>query len=330
VLAQILTEFGSPEKFKLINMPKPEVRPGSVLVKLAATSVNRVDTKIRKGLPIGPDLPAVLGADVAGVVESVGKGVIGFAPGDEVYGCAGGIKGHGGTLAEYIAADARLLAHKPVTLTMREAAALPLVSIAAWEGLQRGALSQSEHILVHGGLGGVGHIAIQLAKTLGARVATTIAGTDDAAIAARLGADDTIDYREEDVDAYVSRLTAGRGFDLVFDTVGGGNLWHSFAAAKASGRVVTTNACASYDLSAAHAKDLSLSVIFALLPMLHGHGHERHGCILRDVAKLVDAKKLRPLIDDSYFTLETAPDAHRRIESGNAKGKVVIEVALAV
>jgi NADPH2:quinone reductase len=325
--AQLLTAFGGPENFKLTDISKPKIQPGMVLVRMVATSVNQIDTKIRGGLPIGPDLPAVLGADVAGIVEEVGPGVLDFKPGDEVYGCAGGVKGQGGTLAEYILADARLLAPKPYTLSMREAAALPLVAITAWEALERTAASASDHILVHGGVGGVGHIAVQLAKAIGARVATTIASTDTAALARRLGADEIINYREEQVVPYVERLTAGRGFDVVIDTIGGTNLQTSFAAAAESGRVATTNARTCQDLGALHAKALSLHVVFMLLPMLRGPGRDRHGRILRSVARLVEEGKLRPLIDNNHFTLETAPDAHRLIESGQARGKIVIDIA---
>jgi NADPH:quinone reductase len=324
--AQILTAWGGPENFKLTDIPKPEIRPGMVLVRLVATSVNQIDTKIRTGLPIGPELPAVLGADVAGIVEEVGAGVLDFMPGEAVYGCAGGVKGHGGTLAEYILADARLLAPKPASLSMREAAALPLVTITAWEGLERTALSPSDHILVHGGIGGVGHIVVQLAKAIGARVATTVASPKAAELATSLGADETINYRDEKVEAYVDRVSAGYGFDIVFDTIGGNNLQSSFAAAAESGRVATTNARTTQDLGTLHAKALSLHVIFMLLPMLRGPGRDRHGRILRSATKLVEAGKLRPLLDESHFTLETAPDAHRWLESGKAQGKVVIDI----
>jgi NADPH2:quinone reductase len=324
--AQVLTAFGDPQNFQLIDIPKPKTRAGMVLVRLIATSVNQIDAKIRTGLPIGPSLPAVLGADVSGVVEAVGAGVIGFVPGDEVYGCAGGVKGQGGTLAEYILADARLLAPKPVKLSMREAAALPLVSITAWEGLERSMASASDHILIHGGVGGVGHIAVQLAKSLGARVATTVPSLEAGLIAQKLGADETINYLDEEVEDYVDRLTAGKGFSVVFDTIGANNLPRSFAAVAESGRVVTTNSRSTQDLSVLHAKALSLYVVFMLLPMLNGHGLDRHGAILRSVGKLADPGQLRPLLDDRSFTLETAPDAHRWIESGKAQGKVIIDI----
>lgn len=324
--ALVLTEFGGPENFQLQAIPRPEVKPGYVLVRQAATSINAIDIKIRGGLPIGPAMPAVLGADVAGRVEAVGAGVLDFAPGDAVYGCAGGVKGQGGALAEYMLADARLLAPKPEKLSFREAAALPLVTITAWEAWERSQLSSGQHVLVHGGIGGVGHIAIQLARAMGARVATTIAGDAASNIAMSLGADETIDFQKDSVAAYVERLTGGQGFDVVFDTIGGGNLPNSFEAAQAHGQVVTTNARTTQDLSVLHAKALSFHAVFMLLPLLTEVGRDRHGRILRSAARLVDEGKLRPLIDAHSFTLATAADAHRLLESGKAQGKIVIDI----
>lgn len=324
--AQLLTRFGGPENFALTEVPTPSVRPGTLLIRISAASVNPIDVKIREGLPVGPALPAILGGDLAGIVAAVGEDVAGFRPGDAVFACAGGVRGLGGTLAEYIVADARLVAPKPESLSMHAAAALPLVSITAWEALERIALKADEHILIHGGTGGVGHLAVQLAKIGGARVAATVGSAEDAALARQLGADETINFHEEAVEAYVDRLTGGRGFDAVFDTVGGANLVKSFAAAGRGGRIATTNARTQADLGPMHAKALSLHAVFMLLPMLDGIGRERHGEILRQVAVLADQGRLRPLVDPQSFTLETAPDAHRHIGSGQARGKVVIDI----
>jgi NADPH:quinone reductase len=326
VKAQVLRSFGDASKFELTEIPVPLVRPGTVLIRIAATSVNQLDLKILGGLPLGPDLPAILGADLAGTVEKVGDGVMDFAVGDEVYGPAGGIKGQEGALAEYMVADARLFAPKPRNLTMHEAAALPVVGITAWEAFERVSLSALDHVLVHGGVGGVGHIAVQLAKAKGSRVATTVPSTQAADLARKLGADETINYHEETVQAYLDRLTAGRGFEVVFDTIGGNNLPHSFTAAAYDGRVVTTNSRTTQDLGQLHAKALSFYVVFMLLPMLRGVGRDRHGRILRSLAHLVEAGKVKPLIDDRKFTLATTPDAYRWLASGKARGKVVIDV----
>ena len=139
---------------------------------------------------------------------------------------------------------------------------------------------------------------------MGARVATTISSPEAAAVAKDLGADETIDYHAEKVDAYVQRLTAGRGFEFVFDTIGGNNLPSAFAATATEGRVATTNSRTTQDLGPLHAKALSFYVVFMMLPLLRGAGRDRHGRILRSVSRLVDAGKLRPLLDDSHFTLE--------------------------
>ena len=171
--AIVIEQFGQPNVFESIDLPMPEILPHHVLIRVAATSVNPVDTKIRQGVvaDIAPDFPAVLHGDVAGVIAAVGDGVDTFAVGDEVYACAGGVQGTGGALAEYLLADANLVAHKPKSLTMAEAAALPLVSITAWEGLiERAQLQPGQSVLIYGGTGGVGHIGIQLAKWAGATV----------------------------------------------------------------------------------------------------------------------------------------------------------------
>jgi NADPH:quinone reductase len=325
--AQVLTEYGGPEKFQLLEVPTPVPGAGQALVRIHACAVNPVDIKIREGLPIGPALPAILGADLAGVVERVGPGVQEFEIGDEVYGCAGGVRGHGGTLAEFIAADVKLLAPKPKRLSFREAAALPLVSITACEATEWLALTRNDHVLIHGGAGGVGHVGLQLAKSSGAKVAASVGSTEAAKLAVALGADSTINYRDESVPDYVERLTGGNGFNAVFDTFGGPNLVKSFQAAGIRGRIATTAARVTADLSEMHAKALSLHVVFMLLPMLRGPGRERHGQILREIAARVDAGKLRPLLDSQRFTLETAGAAQARLASGQAHGKVVIDIA---
>lgn len=324
--AMLLRATGGPENFELADIPVPPLRPGHVLVRVHAAGLNPVDARIRSGLPIGPALPAVLGADVAGTVEKVGADVAGIQAGDEVYGCVGGVRGMGGTFAEHVIADARLLAKKPGSLSMREAAALPLVSITAANCMSRAGVVAGDHVLVHGGCGGVGHVAVQLAKARGARVSASVSTERKALLARSLGADDVVLYREEGVADYVSRLTGGRGFDVVIDTVGGANLDLSFQAAATYGRVVATAARSTHDLSPLHAKALSLHVVFMLVPLLADHGREAHGQVLREVAVLADAGGLRPLVDPARFELAQLGDAFRHLESGHALGKVVIEL----
>ena len=323
--AIVLKKFGGLENLSLDDLPIPRVGQGSVLLRAAAASVNPVDVSIRKGAPFSPSLPAIIGSDVAGIVEAVSEGVTEFAPGDEVFGCVGGVRGSGGTLAQYVLADVKLLAPKPRTLSTRKAAALPLVAITAHEGITRGGVLPVHRVLIHGGTGGVGHVAVQLAAARGAKVFTTVSA-GSRAIAMRMGAADAIDYRAETVEAYVKRLTSDEGFDVVFDTIGGQHLEESFQAARNGGQVVTTMALTQLDLRPMHLKGLSLHVIFMLLPLLTGIGRERHGAILRAVAGLVDAGKLQPLVDETRFNLTTVADAYRHFESGEATGKVVIDI----
>jgi len=268
----------------------------------------------------------VLGCDIAGDVLAVGDGVSDFSVGDEVYGCAGGVKGMPGAYAELMAADARLLAPKPAKLDMRQAAALPLVTITAWEGLERAGLRAGQTCLIHGGTGGVGHISVQLAKARGARVFTTVSSDKKAGVATDLGADETINYRNETVEDYVARLTDGVGFDVVVDNTGGDDLVKSFEAAKLNGQVVTIVSQFETDLTLMHIKGLSLHVVFMLLPMLHDIDRASHGALLREAAGLVDQGKLRPVLDEKRFSLDNVADAHRHLEGGHALGKVVIDV----
>ncbi|MGR3498624.1 MAG: zinc-dependent alcohol dehydrogenase family protein [Limimaricola soesokkakensis] len=324
----ILNDYGPDAAFTPTETERPSVKPGHVLVRVKATSVNTVDTMIRdmgKDLPLSPDLPAILGMDFAGIVEEVGEGVAGFAVGDEVYGCAGGLADLQGALAEYMLADARLIAPKPTSLSMREAAALPLVGITAWEGLHRAGVGRGQKVLVQGGAGGVGHVAVQLARHLGAEVWSTGTGEAKRAAIEALGAT-PIDYQAETVEAYVAAHTGGAGFDMVFDTVGGENMTNSFAAAALNAQVVSTVALLALDLSPAHFKGLSLHVVFMLLPMLHDVGREAHGAILAELAKLVDAGAVKPLLDEQRFGLAEVGDAYARLKSGEAMGKVVVEI----
>ncbi|AQQ67754.1 quinone oxidoreductase [Microbulbifer agarilyticus] len=326
--AMIINSYGASDVFELTEVAKPSVGPGQVLVKIAATSVNTVDTMIRqmgKELPLSPDLPAILGMDFAGTVEAVGEGVDAFANGDEVYGCAGGLADIPGALAEYMVADAKLIALKPKSASMREAAALPLVGITAYEGLTRAGVSQGQKVLVHGGSGGVGHVALQIAKAFGADVYSTGGGTKQLALIEDLGATG-INYVDESVEAYVAKHTGGAGFDVVFDSVGGANLTNSFEAAALNAQVATTVSMVELDLTPMHFKGLSLHVVFMLIPMLHNHKREEHGVILQELAKLVDDGSLRPVVDENSFTLQEAGKAHDHLTSGNAIGKVVISV----
>ena len=324
--AILLKEHGSTSGFSTEEIPKPEVRPGCVLVEVGASSVNPVDYKIRQGLlPVGPELPGILHGDMAGTVVQVGEGVEGFAEGDEVYGCVGGFKGLPGVLSEYALADARLLSKKPSNLSMVEAATLPLVGITAWNALiDRAEVASGQKVLVHASCGGVGHIGLQLAKAFGAEVHATASDDRKIGLGFELGADRMINYKETDVDAYVKSETDGKGYDVVFDTVGGKCLDDSFQATRIGGTVVSIAARSTHDLTPVHVKSLSLHVVFMLLPILRGEGRERHGEILGELTGLVEGGKVRPLVHEEVFDFQEAGRAHEALEAGKVTGKVAL------
>ena len=326
--AIILDEHGTVDGFKLSEIPNPIVLPGHVILKVCASSVNPVDCKIRNGMlaGIGPELPGILHGDVAGVISEVGEGVEDFQVGDEVYGCIGGFKGMPGVLCEYALADARLLSKKPISLSMKEAAVLPLIGITAWNALiDRGQLSEGKRVLVHAGTGGVGHFALQLAKAMGAEVHTTISSPVKEDLALQMGADCAINYSQITPEQYVKEFTEGMGYDLVFDTVGGICLDQSFEAAKEYGTVVSIAARANHELSQVHVKSLSLHVVFMLLPILKNQFREKHGEILSKISNLVDNGKIKPLLHEERFSFEDVGQAHQCWEEGGVIGKISLE-----
>jgi NADPH:quinone reductase len=322
--ALVLTAHGSP--LHISSIPRPEPAAGQVLVRIKASGVNPLDLKIAKGQAAHArhPLPAILGIDVAGIVESVGADVASFKRGDEVYGMTGGVGGLQGSLAEFVAADARLLARKPNNLGMREAAALPLIFITAWEGLvDRAHVRRGQKALVQGGAGGVGHIVVQLARAYDAEVFATGSRKDKAYIE-QLGA--TFIDRETPVADYVAAHTAGRGFDVIYDTVGGAVLDASFNAVARFGHVVSALGWGTHALAPLSFRAASYSGVFTLLPMLTGEGREHHGEILREATKLIEAGKIVPRLDPRHFSLETIEQAHAAIEPGMNSGKIVVDV----
>lgn len=327
--AYIIKEFGDPAVFQETDIEKPTLRAGHVLLRVHATSVNHIDCKIRQGLlpAIAPNFPAVLQGDVSGIIDAVAEDVLYFKPGDEVYACGGGVKGTGGALAEWMLVDAQLVAKKPKKISFAEAAALPLISVTAWDALFiKARLKAKQTILIHGGVGGVGHIAVQLARWAKAHVSASVLYDREFSLAKKFGAYEVINANNETVESYVERLTQGRGFDVVLDTVGGPNLDRAFAAAAVDGAVVTTAARSTHDLTPLHNKGLSLHVVFMLNPLLKNIHRATHGFILKEVAALVDDGVVRPLIDPHTFTFEQVSDAHRLFESGQARGKVIIRI----
>ena len=323
--AYVIEEPGG--NFRKTYLPIPAIGPSHVLVRIKASGVNPLDTKIRRGSAshAKQSLPAVLGVDMAGIVEEVGPGVTTFRQGDEVYGMVGGVGGLQGTLAQFVAVDTDLLAHKPKNLSMRQAAALPLVTITAWEGLvDRANVYSDQTVLVHAGAGGVGHVAVQLALAYGARVFATVSA-EKRQIVEGFGAV-PIDYRSASVEEYVGKMTAGRGFDIVFDTVGGATLDSSFVAVKRyTGHVVSCLGWGNHSLAPLSFRGATYSGVFTLLPLITGEGRAHHGEILAHVTALVETGEIKPLLNDHIVSVTDIDTAHALVESG-AIGKVVVEL----
>jgi len=316
--AIVLRSFGGPESFELSDVPKPVPLAGQVLVRVQATSINPLDYQVRRGdySDLVP-LPAITGHDVSGVVEAVGPGVTAFAPGDEVWYTPQIFDGSG-SYAEYHVAAENIIAKKPASLSHLEAASLSLVGGTAWEALcVRAALGAGESILIHGGAGGVGHIAIQLAKALGARVFTTVRPANFEFVRS-LGADGLIDYKQEDYVDAIRRETGGRGVDVVFDTIGGNTLSRSPDTLAQLGRVVTiVDTAEPQNLLQAWGKNASFHFVFT---------RQNRGK-LDELSALVERGQLRPHVG-AVYSLAEIPLAHARLESpsNGVRGKIAIAV----
>jgi NADPH:quinone reductase-like Zn-dependent oxidoreductase len=316
------------DQLQLQSLALPVPQAGQVLIRVIASGVNPLDTKISqgKGAHARQPLPAVLGMDLAGEVVAVGEGVTSLHTGEEVYAMAGGIGGQQGSLAEYICVDADLVSRKPNNLSMREAAALPLVFITAWEGLvDRANVHAGQKVLVQGGAGGVGHIAVQIAKARGAQVYATGSAKSRDAIES-FGAT-AIDYNDQAPAEYMNQYTDGEGFDIVYDTVGGATLDASFAVTKVySGHVVSCLGWGEHKLAPLSFRGATYSGVFTLLPLLTGKGRKHHGEILAEATRLAESGQLRVLLDDRKFTLDTVNEAYAIVSGGTANGKIVVDI----
>jgi NADPH:quinone reductase-like Zn-dependent oxidoreductase len=325
--AQVLSSFGQP--LSLSTLARPVAREGEVLVRIAAAGLNPLDDKIAAGAAAHARVtpPAILGLDAAGTVAALGPDVTDFAVGDEVFGMIGGVGTVQGSLAEYAAVDASLLARKPQAWSFAEAAAVPLGFITAWEGLvDRARVSSGQTVLVHGGAGGVGHLAVQIAAARGAEVFATGSARQHDTIAA-LGAK-PIDHATTSVEEYVARHTGGAGFDIVLDTVGGENLDRSFAAVRTyHGHVVSSLGWGTHSLAPLSFKGATYSGVFTLLPLLTGQGRAHHGEILRAAADLAERGLLRPIVHGDPVPFDQVEAALARVASGVPAGKVVVAVA---
>ncbi len=330
--AILMSVPGGPEVLQLREVPDPQIRGERELrVRLKAAGVNPIDTKLRRRGTFYPEeMPAILGCDGAGVVEAVGSGVRQFRVGDEVYFCHGGLGREAGNYAELIVVDERFVAPKPRTLSFAEAAAAPLVLITAWEALyDRGRLQAGQRALIHAGAGGVGHVAIQLARLRGCQVATTVSTPEKAEFVRSLGASLPIFYRQTDFVRAVLDWTEEEGVDLALDTLGGPVLEQTFPAVRVYGDLVTLLAPApETDWRVARDRNLRVSFELMLTPMLKNLivARQNQAEILRQCARLIDQGQLRIRLSHT-FPLAEAAAAHRLLEQGSVLGKIALTIS---
>lgn len=324
-----MTAPGGPNVLQLAEVPTPTLNQETdLLVRVQAAGLNPIDTKLRQRGTFYPDGgPAILGCDGAGIVEAVGAGVQRFRPGDSVYFCQGGLGQQPGTYAEWAVVDERFVAAKPQRLEFAAAAACPLVLITAWEALyDRARLQPGQTVLIHAGAGGVGHVAIQLARLQGARVATTVSSAAKAEFARRLGAELVINYQQTDFVEAVLDWTDGQGVDITFDTVGGATLGQSFAATQIYGDVVTLLAPDPETVwKTARDRNQRISFELMLTPLLKDLVADQiaQAKILSQCARLLDNGELVIHLAQTFPLAEVAA-AHQRLEAGGFVGKLAL------
>ncbi len=326
--AILMTAAGEADVLTCQELQEPEISTATELkVKLQAAGVNPVDTKVRRhGVFYDQPLPAVLGCDGAGIVVETGVGVSQFKVGDQVWFCNGGLGREQGNYAEYTVLDERWVSLSPKTFSFVEAAAAPLVLITAWGALfDRGGLQAGQTVLIHAGAGGVGHVAIQLAKLKGARVIATVSSEQKADFVKSLGADEAVIYTPNGFADAVNELTGGKGADLVFDTVGAEVFKESIAATAHFGRLITLLDPGELNLSEARMRNLLIGFELMLTPMLRDlpEARDKHVDILNQCAQWAD-KGLLKLHVSQQLPLKEAAAAHQLIEAGHATGKIVL------
>ncbi len=328
--AILMTAAGSADMLAMYTIDKPELSsPHHLRVKLSAAGVNPLDAKLRANPIYYPNkLPAILGCDGAGTVEKVGSAVTRFKEGDTVFFCNGGIGDEQGCYAEYTTVHEEYCAAIPANLSLQDAAGLPLVLITAWEALvDRANLQPGQTILIHGGTGGVGHVAMQLAKHLGARVAVTVSDDKKEGLAQGLEADKIVRYKEMDFVVDVEEWSENKGVDVVLDTIGGDVFRRSMNVTRIGGKIVTllSTPLSLEDTQLARLRNLSLCYEMMLTPQMMKQHEERirQRKILERGAQLVAAGKLGVLV--SYaLPLQEAAEAHRLIEKGSVLGKIIL------
>jgi NADPH2:quinone reductase len=330
--AILMTAAGSPDVLQLGELPLPELpSKHHIRIKLAAAGINPLDAKLRTKPAYYPNsLPAILGCDGAGTIDAIGTNVTRFSVGDAVYFYNGGIGDDPGCYAEYTTIHEDYCALKPANLNLHESAALPLILITVWEALiERGNLQANQTILIHAAAGGVGHIAVQLARHLGAHVAVTVSDDKKAGLAQGLGAEKIIRYREQDFVQETLAWTENKGVDVIFDTVGGEVFLRSFNAARIGGKIISllSTPISLADAQLARLRNLSLCYELMLTPqVMHLHDERiRQRKILEQGAQLVEAGKLGVLIH-KILPLKDAAEAHRLMEQGGVTGKIVLAI----
>lgn len=316
------------EALRLVDIAEPEItQPTQIKVALQAAGVNPIDTKLRrKGVFFENALPAILGCDGAGTVLEIGAAVTKFKPSDRVWFCNGGLGAEPGNYAQYTVLDQRWAAPMPLTLNFEQAAAGPLVLITAWEALyDRAGLQAGQTVLIHAGAGGVGHVAIQLAKLRGAKVFTTVGSEENAAFVRSLGANVIIDHVKQDFIAIVNEATRGEGVDAVLESVGHEIYNRSIECTRQYGDIVTLLDFDTTALKEARMRNLRLGFELMLTPQLRklDAARDHQIDILNHCAELIDSGQLR-LHVSHILPLAQAVQAHRQQESGHTTGKIVL------
>ena len=329
--AMLMTAVGDPDVLKFQEIAEPEIATATqIKIKLQAAGVNPVDTKVRRhGVFFDQPLPAVVGCDGAGIVVETGTAASRFSIGDQVWFCHGGLGREPGNYAEYTVIDERWVSSSPKTFSFIEAAAAPLVLITAYGALfDRGGLQSGQTVLIHAGAGGVGHVAIQLAKLKGAKVITTVSSGQKTEFVKSLGADEVVIYTQDGFAAEVNDLTGGKGADLVFDTVGSAVFKESIAVTAHFGRLVTLLDPGELNLGEARMRNLLIGFELMLTPMLRdlSAARDKHIEILNLCALWADQGLLK-LHVSKQFPLEAAAEAHRLIEAGHTTGKIVLTIS---
>lgn len=312
----VINRFGGPEVLEEQDVERPEPSAGDVLIRVICSGTNPVDAKLRQNAGwAGLEPPIVLGYDVSGIVEAVGADVAEFEPGDEVYSSPEIFGNRFGSYAEYTAVPADILARKPRNLSHEEAASVPLAGGTAWEAIvRRIRIMPGETILIHGGAGGVGSFAVQIAKAAGARVLAS-ASTANQAVMRELGADVTIDYTSEDAAEIALEETGGEGVDAVFDTAGGDLISKSIRATRSFGRM----ACIltpQGSMGGVASKNQTLYGVFLM----------REAKRLKEMAKAIEQGTIKPFVKE-VLPLSEVGKAHERLDSGHGAGKVVLRIS---